>query len=482
MTGSASDLAFSMVGTRGVEMPVHSVTGKFKVLSDELVGFEPDRNAPAGVPRQIPVYSFASCPGVPVGRIVTPGVATTVNFDTATQKIDFTFAQWKDGDVTANYPEGSVTLALVQSVTRQNAVVNIHPTHTITMTRDDVSGNPKDVLDGLLSVGDVLAVRTYRGPNGQLKVRSSDIDDDETVLPAPSITSDGEPWLAASSISSVVEIVERFTEEKRKVAEANDAMSKLAEQFDTDIEQLREALAGIGTHTGEIPLPTAEQTDKQKIANSISAMATTHITRVITNYKREINQLLAQNKSLAAALDKSTENDRQLRKSLSEARQRIQEMDKRAGEGIVGYVPISIRQFSHKDPEEWIREEIRWNWMESYTPDDRIKYPLDNSTFDILPSYIETFTALTDARMVKAIRIATHVVTGRNTAENISEVHDLREGDGATAPSVTRADGAVCRRVYVESKTAQARRFHYWKLRDGRIQFSRVAMHDDFTP
>ena len=471
-----------MVGTRGVEMPVHSVTGKFKVLSDELVGFEPDRNAPAGVPRQLPVYSFASCPGVPVGRIVTPGVATTVNFDTATQKIDFTFAQWKDSDVTGNYPEGSVTLALVQSVTRQNAVVNIHPTHTITMTRDDVSGNPKDVLDGLLSVGDVLAVRIYRGPNGQLKVRSSDIDDDEPVLPAPSITADGEPWLAASSISSVVEIVERFTEEKRKVAEANDAMSKLAAQFDTDIEQLREALAGIGTHTGEIPLPTAAQTDKEKMAESIRAMATTHITRVITNYKREINLLLNQNKSLAAALDKSTENDRQLRKSLSEARQRIQELEKRAEERNVSYVPISIRQFSHKDPEEWIREEIRWNWMESYTPDDRIKYPLDNSTFDILPSYIETFTALTDARMVKAIRIATHVVTGRNTAENISEVHDLREGDGATAPSVTRADGAVCRRVYVESKTAQARRFHYWKLRNGRIQFSRVAKHDDFTP
>jgi len=477
-----SALAINIGNKKGVDVSVVNVTGKFKVLNDELVGFEPDRNAPAGVPRQVPVYSFASCPGVPVGRIVTPGVATTVSFDTSTLKLDLALDHWKDSDVTANYPEGSVTLALIQSVTRQNAVVNIHPTHTVTMTRDDVSGNPKDVLDGLLSVGDVLAVRIYRGPNGQLKVRSSDIDDDEEVLPAPSLTADGEPWLAAPSISSVVEIVERFTEEKRKIAEANDAMSKLAVQFDTDIEQLREVLAGIGTTTGEIPLPTATQTDKQKIADSISAMATAHITRVITNYKREINQLLAQNKSLAAALDKSTANDRELRKSLSEARQRIQEMDKRDGGGAVAYIPISIRQYSHTDPEEWIREEIRWNWMQSYTPDDRVKYPLDNAQFDILPSYIETFTALTDARMVKAIRIATHVVTGRNTAENISEVHDLREGDGATAQSVTRADGAVCRRVYVESKTAQARRFHYWKLRDGRIQFSRVAKHDDFTP
>jgi hypothetical protein len=464
-------------------MPVHNVIGKFKVLSDELVGFEPDRNAPAGVPRQIPVYSFASCPGVPVGRIVTPGVATTVLFDTATQKIDFTFAQWKDSDVTGNYPEGSVTLALVQSVTRQNAVVNIHPTHTITMTRDDVSGNPKDVLDGLLSVGDVLAVRIYRGPNGQLKVRSSDIDDDEIVLPAPSITSDGEPWLAAPSISSVVEIVTRFTEEKRKIAEANDAMSKLAEQFDTDIEQLREALAGIGTHTGEIPLPTAAQTDKEKMAESIRAMATTHITRVITNYKREINQLLAQNKSLAAALDKSTENDREVRSSLSEARQRLQEMDKRADSESAKAATIESRRNLYTDGDEWIREEMRRYWIESYAPADRKTYPLDNAVFDVLPSYIETFSALDDTEMIKAIRIATHVVTGRNTAENIAEVHDLREGGSPSAPAVVReSDGAQCRRAYVEAKIAQAKRFHYWKLRDGRIELSRVAQHDDFTP
>jgi demethoxyubiquinone hydroxylase (CLK1/Coq7/Cat5 family) len=467
-------------------MPALNVTGTFTIVSDDVVGFAPDRNAPAGVPRQVLASAFTSCPGVPVGLVVKPGVPTTMAFDTATQKLDFTFDKWNDADIAAAYPDGSVTLALVQSVTRQSAVVNIHPTHTITMTREDVSGNPKDVLDGLLRVGDVLAVRTYRGPNGQLKVRSSDIDDDEPVIPAPSITTDGEPWLAAPSISSVIEIVERFTEEKRKIAEANDAMSKLAEQFDTDIEQLREVLAGIGTTTGEIPLPTAEQTDKQKIADSISAMATAHITRVITNYKREIRDLLEQNKSLAAALDKLTANDRELRANLSEARQRLQEKEKRAAngsdEGVVAYIPISIRQYHHATPEEWIREEIRWNWIESYTPDDRTRYPLDNSQFDILPSFVETFTALTDFRMVKAIRIATHVVTGRNTAENIAEVHDLREADGATAQSVTRADGAVCRRVYMESRTSQARRIHYWKLRDGRIEFSRVALHDDFTP
>jgi hypothetical protein len=161
---------------------------------------------------------------------------------------------------------------------------------------------------------------------------------------------------------------------------------------------------------------------------------------------------------------------------------RIQEKEKRADSDVVAYIPISIRQYHHATPEDWIHEEIRRNWYESYAPDDRTRYPLDNSQFDILPSFVETFTALTDHRMVKAIRIATHIVTGRNTAENIAEVHDLREGDGATAPPVTRNDGAICRRVYMESRTSQARRIHYWKLRDGRIEFSRVALHDDFTP
>jgi hypothetical protein len=99
-----------------------------------------------------------------------------------------------------------------------------------------------------------------------------------------------------------------------------------------------------------------------------------------------------------------------------------------------------------------------------------------------LPSFILTFQALTDDGKDKAIKTATHIVTGRNAIEHITEDHPLREGDETSKPEVVREDGATSRRAYIESHTPQSRRLHYWKLRDGSIELSRVGLHDDFTP
>ena len=73
-------------------------------------------------------------------------------------------------------------------------------------------------------------------------------------------------------------------------------------------------------------------------------------------------------------------------------------------------------------------------------------------------------------------------MTGRNAIEHITEDHPLREGDETSKPEVVREDGAASRRAYIESHTPQSRRLHYWKLRDGSIELSRVGLHDDFTP
>jgi hypothetical protein len=73
-------------------------------------------------------------------------------------------------------------------------------------------------------------------------------------------------------------------------------------------------------------------------------------------------------------------------------------------------------------------------------------------------------------------------VTGRNAFEHITEDHPLREADENSKPEVIRDDGAASRRAYIESHTAQSRRLHYWKLKDGSIELSRVGLHDDFTP
>jgi hypothetical protein len=100
----------------------------------------------------------------------------------------------------------------------------------------------------------------------------------------------------------------------------------------------------------------------------------------------------------------------------------------------------------------------------------------------VLSSFADTFQKLDDNGMDKAIRAATHIVTTRRAAENMFESHALREGDESSKPEVTRADGATAQRAYIESHTPQSRRLHYWKLRDGSIELSRVGLHDDFTP
>jgi hypothetical protein len=171
-----------------------------------------------------------------------------------------------------------------------------------------------------------------------------------------------------------------------------------------------------------------------------------------------------------------------LRGQLSRVRQELQDALKRDHSGAGESRSVANRRSRYGTVEEWIREEIRAFWIDNYTPDDRATYLLDQQQWRILPSFILTFQALTDDGKDKAIKTAAHIVTGRNAIEHITEDHPLREGDENSKPEVVREDGAASRRAYIESHTAQARRLHYWKLRDGSIELSRVGLHDDFTP
>jgi hypothetical protein len=176
------------------------------------------------------------------------------------------------------------------------------------------------------------------------------------------------------------------------------------------------------------------------------------------------------------------EQARELRAQLTAARKALQDATKLTHSGSVAPASISERRVRFATVQEWIAEEIRSFWIETYTPADRRQYPLDSVRWTVLPSFADTFQKLDDNGMDKAIRAATHIVTTRRAAENMFESHALREGDESSKPEVTRADGATAQRAYIESHTPQSRRLHYWKLRDGSIELSRVGLHDDFTP
>ena len=60
MRRSSSVLGVTLARTKGADMPVLNVTGTFTIVSDDVVGFAPDRNAPAGVPRQLLASAFTN--------------------------------------------------------------------------------------------------------------------------------------------------------------------------------------------------------------------------------------------------------------------------------------------------------------------------------------------------------------------------------------------------------------------------------------
>jgi hypothetical protein len=85
-------------------------------------------------------------------------------------------------------------------------------------------------------------------------------------------------------------------------------------------------------------------------------------------------------------------------------------------------------------------------------------------------------------QLQKIFRAVVDVLTGYVRELGSRNVHPLREGTGAGDAGVTRSDGSVCLRAYVEQSTPSARRLLYWQSPSRRIELSRVVLHDDMNP
>ena len=129
------------------------------------------------------------------------------------------------------------------------------------------------------------------------------------------------------------------------------------------------------------------------------------------------------------------------------------------------------------DPERQLRWELQRTWVETTRPEDKATWPLPAS-YRIGPAMADSLRTVQGVSRDRVLRVAVAVLTGRG----VDEDHVLRRGDAGNAPAVTREDGAVCRRAPLQQKTPSARRLSYWRLPDGTIELSRVALHDDLEP
>jgi hypothetical protein len=466
------------------------VSGTVASVSPSMVMVKPDTGAP--VSRDFMMIDAGSqFNGMPLDAFLSVGMALAGEWDHNAMRFFPDFGDWTESRFLEAYPAGTVVLGLIAAVSRQEADVRLHPAFSVIMKRDDVSSNPKDVIERLWTVGDIVSVRVVRDPAGRLRLHHFDVDDDEPIAEAPPVVAGGEPWLTRSKMDLIESTKERWDRDQRAADELTMALGVLSKQMQVDLDTLSSKLGLLSTDTGEIPVVGSASgydglTPQER---SLTTFTAKQIQRTLTNYKVELDKLAEQNRGLAEALAAGRKREagladqaRELRAQLTAARKALQDATKLTHSGSVAPASISERRVRFATVQEWIAEEIRSFWIETYTPADRRQYPLDSVRWSVLSSFADTFQKLDDNGMDKAIRAATHIVTTRRAAENMFESHALREGDESSKPEVTRADGATAQRAYIESHTPQSRRLHYWKLRDGSIELSRVGLHDDFTP
>jgi hypothetical protein len=132
------------------------------------------------------------------------------------------------------------------------------------------------------------------------------------------------------------------------------------------------------------------------------------------------------------------------------------------------------------EAEEQLRYDILVAWAERIPASDKPNRQM--APYAIGPEFLQSLDELEGVDRGKVVDVIVDVLTGLAADLPGREMHALRTSSTGGAHPVVRADGATCWRVALQINTPQARRMHFWRLRDGTIELSRVGLHDEFRP
>ena len=182
----------------------------------------------------------------------------------------------------------------------------------------------------------------------------------------------------------------------------------------------------------------------------------------VVHYREEANKLRPLLKSKSEALN---EAHRAARKKA------------RSHDAVV----VSNAREKFLDDELALRHELYMEWVERVPANEKSQYPWSEN-YKVGPKFAASFYAHDAALRAKTLKALTQLLTGRADRMKAREVHPKRTGMGGDDPQMVRdEDGATCWRMSVESGVAAARRVHYWKLPDGRIELHELVAHDTFV-
>jgi hypothetical protein len=436
-----------------------------KVLDDSRVLVQLDSGEFGAVQQEV----FA--PGIPLSWIFTMGMQLAGDWDSTEKTYHPHRTAQNSAEVEKIFGLGNVTLGLVQAATRKTAEVAIMPGVVFELTKSEITGNPLDVISSYLDVGDVIPVRIYRHPEGRIRLRMDDIDDDEKVIEALPIFPGGQPWLEVDRDIPWLKASEQLDTAPLNVVADNVPVDS------AEIEPALTPIPGPGLHSVR-PAGRANSALVQEKNDAVYAAK--HAANVQRRLQDENQRLkeerLASDKEVTkhkARVLALAEENAELRRQLSESRKQ-----KRAQQSS------RSSTFSRRDrwatDMDWFREELRRAWIGRYMPSERAtKYPLNFERFGFAEGFFESVSSenLSEEEIKKTVRVILDIATGRNAVEHKHTVHEKFTQLGG--PQEVRSDGALLWRVHLEKEVPAAKRLHYWLRKDGFIDFGWVANHDD---
>lgn len=368
----------------------------------------------------------------------------------------------------SRYNDGAATLTRVVKATELRAQLSLHPSMPdVVLRRRDVipgvdNGENADVrVTDILSVGQTVRARITRaGANVGLSL--VDVNDNLQLVEPPPLLRGGSPWLQEGVHAEPARPVatDNGTPGEELDPQQLDFLKQSPVPQDAAIAtasfmQLRDEVAELRGAIGRLGRDLRAGTDLETLAQLGDEVA-----------------------SLSAELHRERDRRQERDRMLARLNQELREARSARPDSAASDRHTSREAWP--SGEAWVRHEVTSAWAARTVAAEKGQYPLGDYT--IGPRFVESLEVLDGGQLTKALRAVVDVVTARAAEIPGRELHRLRTGTGGDDPYVERVGGGKCWRAAIETNAPGARRLHYWQLPAGRIELSRVVLHDDFAP
>jgi hypothetical protein len=337
--------------------------------------------------------------------------------------------------------------------------------------------------------GAVVAVRVDLAGRADGKAwRLSNAPAGDPVDEALPFVKDGGPWIsmpavelaAAAPAEAAAEPAERpaVPVEPAPAVRPDDAFAALEsvrtrlEHLTAENQRLDRELAALQRETrtdAPVPSPSMGGAELERLRAQVALM---------TRQKADMDDDLRT--ALADADDLAAENAR-LAHTVEGLREQIRIQQSRAARARqlsrdIAEVAEAGPLFT--DPAEQFRHEVYLEWANRIPAGSKAETPL--AEYDFAAGFLDATAGIQGVERSKIIAVAVEVLTGLADSMPGRDMHRLRGGLPGS-PCVEHPELGTAWRVALQTKTASARRMHFWRGSDGRVVFATVGVHDDMS-